>query len=178
MSGLFSGQRPSWTTPRTVAVIGMGVLLPLSVSGCKGIDKSQWRDYPNWPTEDASAAGSSQTTNRSSSSGSVVIEQSQEVQLSSDAGVVSGSQSGTSNSSGYKVVLLTGPDTCWTLVVDGDSRSGCGNIEVTDVRGANAGRVTKSSGQAPIQLALLDGNGQTVSAGTVFSNQHYVTVVD
>jgi hypothetical protein len=74
------------------------------------------------------------------------------------------------------VVLTTDPDTCWVLVVDGNYHRGCGDARISDVYGSSAGRVTKLSGDSPIQLELISSTGQTVDSGQVISSNHYVTV--
>ncbi len=161
---------------------GLAVAVPLLVlvptlAGCKGIDKTQWRE-PVLSTADAAAragsAGSGSTTTTTSGS-RVVVTQNSTVDTNDDSGVVSGSASGSRRSSTSSVVVRADPSTCWVLVVDGNRHTGCGNATITDTRGQRAARVTKLSGTTPVQLQLLT-DGQTVANGEVSGIDRYVTV--
>lgn len=162
MPGLFPAR--SWPTRpasiRVVVVVAAAVLM-LTLTGCKGIDKSQWREFPLSTTD---------------SEQRVVVEQEQRVSTSDDSGVIGGSNRGSRRSSTARVVVATDPGTCWLLVVDGNSHRGCGPATISDVYGTCAGRVTKLSGSTPIKLALLDSSGHTITSGKVISNHRYVTV--
>ncbi len=178
MSGSFPAL--SWPGRRAAhasrtATVALTVALPatmvLSLAGCKGIDKSQWRDFPISTAE--AARQSEQVT---TSGGQVVIEQRQQVDTSGDSGVIGGAARGSHRSAAATVVVATDPSTCWVLVVDANYHRGCGNARISDVYGTSAGRVTKLSGTTPISLELISSSGQTVATGRVSSSNHYVTV--
>ncbi len=162
------------------AAVPLLVLVP-TLAGCKGIDKTQWRE-PVLSTADAAArarsagSGSTSTSNSTiSTNGDVTVDQRNTVSTSDDSGVVAGGSSGSRRSSTSSIVVRTEPTTCWVLVVDGNVHRGCGNATITDTRGERAGRVTKVSGTAAVEVQLLT-NGQVVATGTVSGNNRYVTV--
>lgn len=151
---------------RAVLVAAVASLL-VSVAGCKGIDKTQWRDLPistTNPVTSTRTATTSTTTSRA-----------QVVDASDVSGVIAGASRGARRGSTSTVMVASDPATCWVLVVDANYHRGCGNASITDTYGNPAGRVTKLSGAGTIQLSLLDG-GQTLANGQVSSINHYVTV--
>ncbi len=158
----------SWT--RVPACAAVALVAVTSLSGCKGIDKSQWRDI-SLPSIDTS------TSTSTAARGSTVGQQNQQVDPSDDSGVIGGAPRGHRRSSTDTVAVATDPTTCWVLVVDGDYNRGCGNTTVDDMYGTSAGRVTKLSGGAPILLTLRNSTGHTISSGQVVSDDHYVTVL-
>lgn len=170
-----------WRRGRTLALVAVLTTVPL-LSGCKEIDNAQWSNDPFRTGEAAARAASlasdtdsssgSTATVRTSGGGTVVVRQ---TNSSDTSGVDSGGNAGARRSDTASVVVFTAPSTCWSLVVDGNQHSGCGNASITDTQGERAGRVTKLSGSEPIQLQLLV-NSQAVASGQVSGNNRYVTV--
>lgn len=155
------------------ATAGALALLPvLALAGCKGIDKSQWRDYP----DTAETAKSYEYSSDDHGNGTTVVQQ-QRIVTNGDYGVVAGSEAGSRRTDSSSIAVGTDPSTCWVLVVDGNAHRGCGDATISDTRGKSAGRVTKLSGDAPVELSL-DKDGTTVDSGVVRSVHHYVTVTD
>jgi hypothetical protein len=175
MRGPFSAR--SRLRPAGLAVaVPLLVVVPL-LAGCKGIDKTQWRD-PAFPTANATArarSGSGTTTTSTTTSSGREVANGTTVGTSDDSGVVAGGRSGARRSSTSSVLVRADPATCWILVVDANRNTGCGNATLTDTRGTRAARVTKVSGATSVHLQLLT-NGQEVASGAVAGNDHYVTV--
>ncbi len=144
------------------------VLIVLTGTGCKGIDKSQW-----------STVGSSErATTGSSSDGGTSVTSQQTISIngsSGDLGVTSGSGGGAPADGRATAIVQAAPDVCWVLTLDGNNHRGCGNASLTDTRGAAAARITKTSGSGTIRLILQSG-GRTVDSGTVTRVSRYVTV--
>ncbi len=163
------------------------VAVTLTLTGCKGIDKSQWRDFPaasSGTQPRSGSAGTGSTVIATTSSGQTVIVDQRTstaggggaaVAPNDVTGVVAGASAGGVRSGPATVNVRTDPGTCWVLVVDGNTHNGCGNATLTDTRGDRAGRVTKVRGSAPITLQLVAG-GQVVASGTVQGDYRYVTV--
>jgi hypothetical protein len=146
------------------------VTVPLTVAGCKPIDKSQWRDLPL-----STATTGTSTTTATSGSTTTTTTRVVVVDPSDVSGVIAGASRGSRRGSTATVLVGSDPATCWTLVVDANFHRGCGNASITDTYGDRAGRVTKLSGGDTIQLSLLS-DGQTVTSSQVSSINHYVTV--
>jgi len=154
------------------------------LGACKDIDQAQFGSDPFRTGAAASRARSLRSTSgstiRSGSTstvqtrggGTVIVNQ---TNTSDTSGVQAGGNAGSRRSNTASVVVFTDASTCWILVVDGNAHRGCGNATITDTRGERAGRVTKLSGSAPIQLQLLV-DGQTVASGEVSGDGRYVTV--
>jgi len=187
-----------------LALTGCAVVVSVALTGCKGIDKSQWTKSTSAGTASTgSGSGSGSGTRTKTGTGSggggsgsgsggsgsgtsgssggtgsrttTPAVAAGVTAAANDLGIAPGSNGGSRRPTVATVLVRAAPDVCWILTLDGNGHYGCGSASLSDTLGLPAARLTKTSGPTMVAVQLVAG-GRTLSTGAVVRIGRFVTV--